>query len=253
MAPRHRGAGGKSASETRLRFPARQVTPVSRRDHNEQGTPGGTCLSPISGLLRCRHSARSVRSTQYPPGASSGACRGRFTNRGRNCRPAAQVLKGLGTPDRMNLGNGAKLFRSRAPDAQLSIREYYETAREGIESFVLNDRANTTHECVGTRFTQTHKQKPRVRSRHEPTPVREIQILSDQESAFTLCGAPDIAVRPSLESLGRDGVHVVPQSRQHTSKSNGNVLVELNLHIFMQVRGQEELASPPPRKLPRTQ
>jgi hypothetical protein len=45
----------------------------------------------------------------------------------------------------------------------------------------------------------------------------------------------------------------VPQSRQHTSKSNGNVLVELNLHIFMQVRGQEELASPPPRKLPRTQ
>jgi hypothetical protein len=57
----------------------------------------------------------------------------------------------------MKMRTGAKPFRSRPPNAQLSIGEYDETAREGIETFLPNDVADAPHKRVGARFTQAHK------------------------------------------------------------------------------------------------
>src|SRR3989304_3304823 len=43
-------------------------------------------------------------------------------------------------------------------------------------------------------------------------------------------GTPYVAIRPSLEPFGRDGVHVVPPVFHDADKSIGNVLVELYFH-----------------------
>jgi len=63
----------------------------------------------------------------------------------------------VSVPEGMKVGTGAKPSRSWPPNSQLSIGEYDETAREGIEAFLPNDVTDAPHKRVGARFTQAHK------------------------------------------------------------------------------------------------
>src|ERR1700720_4346478 len=110
----------------------------------------------------------------------------------------------------MSLGTGAKLFRSRPPDADLPIREHHETAREGIETFFLSHRFDAADEGIGAGFTQPHEEKSRMCSRFELAHIGEIHILRDQEPLFAPSRAPYIAARSTLKPLGRDRINVVP-------------------------------------------
>ena len=63
----------------------------------------------------------------------------------------------VSVPEGMKVGTGAKPSRSWPPNSQLSIGEYDETGREGIEAFLPNDVTDAPHKRVGARFTQAHK------------------------------------------------------------------------------------------------
>jgi hypothetical protein len=121
----------------------------------------------------------------------------------------------------MNLGTGAKPFRSRPPDPQLPIGEHHKAAGEGIESFVLYNGANAAYERIGAGRTQPHQEKTSVSSGLELAHVGEIEILRYEEPIVSPRGVPDIAIRFALQSLGSDSIDVVTQRRQLIGKSIG--------------------------------
>jgi hypothetical protein len=147
-------------------------------------------------------------------------------------------------------GHCAKPFRSRSPDAQLPIREHHEAAREGIETLFLKCRMNAAHKRIGARFTKPHEEKASMRSGLELAHIREIQILRNQEPLLSLRGAPDVAVRLTLKTSDATVSTSCPKGDNPPASRTGMFSSSLTL---MHARARRGSASPPPRKLPRTQ
>ena len=66
-------------------------------------------------------------------------------------------------------------------------------------------------------------------SRGELPGIREVEILSDQESSLGLGRAPDLLIVASSEAFIEHGVRVMPQAPEVGGKGERKVFVELDL------------------------
>ena len=64
---------------------------------------------------------------------------------------------------------------------------------------------------------------------HELSRVREIQVLSNQESRFVLRGFPNLAIRVPNQPLVLDRLNIVAKLFQEVRKPEGKILIQLDL------------------------
>ena len=75
--------------------------------------------------------------------------------------------------------------------------------------------------------------EPRMGPRRELANVREVEILSDEESTGLLSGQPDGIVVATNQVFEDHGVGVVPKLGERAGELFRYVLVELDLHSLI--------------------
>jgi len=86
------------------------------------------------------------------------------------------------------------LFPLRLYHPNLTCGGYYKTTSPLADIFLLKQFCDPLNQTSPFRRAKTQKQDPVVRARCEPPQVREIQVLSDQESRFLLRCFPNLSV-----------------------------------------------------------
>ena len=97
-----------------------------------------------------------------------------------------------------------------SPHAELALSGGHQTTCPATDVLVTEERVNAVSQRTAARLVESHEQQPLVRAWSEAPYVREVEVLSDQESLLALCGFPDRAVGCTAETFVTRSVHIVP-------------------------------------------
>jgi hypothetical protein len=94
-------------------------------------------------------------------------------------------------------------------NSNFGLGRNYKTSVPFVDFLVLKDFANPKKECLSIGRAKADKQNATMRPRREPSNVREIHILRDEESRLLLRRIPNFAVAPATGALVGDRVNIM--------------------------------------------
>src|SRR5271166_35315 len=116
--------------------------------------------------------------------------------------------------------------RSQQPELALSCND--KTSLPPLDVFRFEESCDTMDQRLAAWRTETHQQNTAMSPGGEPTGVREVHVLSDDEPRLPLGTAPYVVVGMSGETFLTRSVDVMPDFAQSARKTEGKVFVQLN-------------------------
>jgi hypothetical protein len=101
----------------------------------------------------------------------------------------------------------------------------HKTSRPSLNIFIAKNLRHSLGETPPIRRVKPDQQNSVMRSRSESTQVREIKILCDEKSFFSLRDHPHVCVRFSQQTFFRSRVHVMTQVFQDGRQTEREILV----------------------------
>ncbi len=109
---------------------------------------------------------------------------------------------------------GSGPLPSRTADANPVVRGNHETGGPIGHLLHSEHHANSLNQCPTRRLTHTNDEDAGMCSWYKSTPIREVEILSQEKAPVPLGCLPNRCVIVSGKSLARHRIHVVAQIRQ---------------------------------------